>query len=162
MKTVTPVEEIMTRTVVTCKPEDCLDRPAMLMWDFDCGAIPVVTENNEVVGMLTDRDICMAAFSQAKAVHEIRVEEAMSWEVYSCLPDDSVAEAEEIMRTRQVRRLPVIDLQGRLVGVVSLNDFAREAAREQSRRTRDTTPAEIGLTLAAICQPRSSRQMPVG
>jgi CBS domain-containing protein len=155
------ISEIMTRTVVTCSPEDDLGKAASLMWDYDCGSIPVLNDSGQVVGMLTDRDICMAAFTQAKRLPEIHVEEAMSWDVYACLPDDSIAEAEDIMRNRMVRRLPVIDLEGRLVGVISLNDFAREAAREQSRRTRETTPADVGLTLAAICQPRTSRQVPI-
>lgn len=154
------IKEIMTRNVATCRPDDHLDKPAMSMWDYDCGAIPVVKEDGQVVGMLTDRDVCMVAFSQAKPIHEIKVEEAMTWEVYSCLPDDSISEAEDIMRARQIRRLPVIDLQGKLAGVISLNDLAREAVREQSRRTRETTPEQVGLTLAAICQARSSRQVP--
>lgn len=154
------ISEIMTSNVIACGPDDSLDKAAMSMWDFDCGAIPVTNEDEQVIGMLTDRDICMAGFTQAKRLDEISVEEAMSWEVYSCLPDDSISEAEDIMRTRQIRRLPVIDLQGRLQGIVSLNDLAREAAREQSRRTRDTSPADVGRTLAAICQPRTPRQVP--
>lgn len=150
----------MTSSVVTCSPDDGLDRPASSMWDFDCGAIPVVKDDGQVVGMLTDRDICMAAFTQAKPIHDIKVEEAMSWDVYSCLPDDSIAEVEVTMRKRQIRRLPVLDLQGRLAGMISLNDLAREAVREQSRRERDTTPERVGLTLAAVCQPRTTRQVP--
>ena len=154
------IGEIMTRMVMTCSPDETLVRAADLMWNYDCGSVPVIDGDRRVVGFLTDRDICMAAYTQGKPLRDIRVCEAMANEVYSCMADDSIAEAEEIMRVRRVRRLPVIDLDGRLLGLVSLNDIAREAVREQSRRKKDVTPSEVGTTLAAICQPRTAAVLP--
>lgn len=154
------ISEIMTRRVMTCGPDDTLVGAADLMWNYDCGSVPVIDGERRVVGFLTDRDICMAAYTQGKPLRDIHVRDAMANEVYSCMPDDSIAEAEDIMRTRRVRRLPVIDLEGRLCGLVSLNDIARAAVREQTKRTKDVTPSEVGATLAAICQPRTAVVLP--
>jgi CBS domain-containing protein len=93
-------------------------------------------------------------------VQHVSVREAMAREVYSCLPDDNIPEAEEIMRKRRVRRLPVVDLDGRLVGLISLNDLARESVRQQTRVQRDLTPTDVSATLAAICQPRHAAVLP--
>ncbi len=148
------IADLMTRHVMTCAPEDPLNRAAELMWNYDCGCVPVVDGERRVVGILTDRDVCMAAWTQGRPIQEIEVRAAMANEVYACLSDDTIAEAEEIMRQHRVRRLPVVDVEGRLVGIVSLNDIARESARQQTRAHKDVTPSEVGATLASICQPR--------
>lgn len=151
---------LMSRAVATCKIDDRLDVAAKLMWDLDIGCVPVVDDQHHVIGIVTDRDICMAAFTQAKAPQQVFVHEAMAREVYSCLPDDSLTEAEEIMRKHRVRRLPVVDLDGHLVGLISLNDLARESVRQQTRVQKDLTPQDISATLAAICQPRHPAVLP--
>jgi CBS domain-containing protein len=127
------------------------------MWEGDCGCVPVVDQDGRVVGMLTDRDVCMAAYTQGKPLTDVRVESAMAKQVHSCRPDDAVATAERTMRERQVRRLPVIDAKGRLVGLLSLNDIAIEAVRERELRQREVSAAEVGLTLAALCAHRAPR-----
>lgn len=78
----------------------------------------------------------------------------MSKQVFSCTPDDSLIQAEEVMRARQVRRLPVIDDDGRVVGVISLNDLAREVQRELSRKGREVSAQEVLTMLAATREPR--------
>lgn len=155
-----PIADLMSRNVATCRADEWLDAAAKLMWDLDIGCVPVVDEQQHVIGIITDRDICMAAFTQGKAPQQIFVREAMAREVYSCLPDDNLAEAEEIMRKRRVRRLPVVDFDGRLVGLISLNDLARESARQQTRVQKDLTPLDVSATLAAICQPRHPAVLP--
>jgi CBS domain-containing protein len=154
------IADLMSRNVATCKADDRLDVPARLMWDLDIGCVPAVDERQHVVGMITDRDVCMATYTQGKPPQHVFVHEAMAHEVYSCLPDDSVAEVEDIMRRRRVRRLPVVDLDGRLVGLISLNDLARESARQQTRVQKDLTPVDVSATLAAICQPRPPGVLP--
>lgn len=153
------VADLMSRGVVSCGPNDSLARAAQLMWDADCGCLPVV-DADRVIGMITDRDVCMAAYTQERLLRDAQVSEAMAHEVFACLPDDSLAEVEGIMRLRHVRRLPVIDLDGRLVGLISLNDLARESMRQQGRKTKDLTPEDVTATLAAICQPRDVRRIP--
>jgi CBS domain-containing protein len=153
------VSDLMTRGVVTCAPHDSLEHAAQLMWDADCGCLPVV-DAGRVIGMITDRDVCMGAYTQGRLLRDLNVFETMAHEVFACLPDDSLAEAEAIMRLRRVRRLPVVDLTGRLVGLISLNDVARESMRQHARKQKDVTPDEVAATLAAICQPRQSPRIP--
>jgi CBS domain-containing protein len=127
------------------------------MWDNDCGCVPVVDQKRRVVGIITDRDVCMAAYTQGGPLRALRVSSAMSKQVYSCKPEDTLTAAEESMRAKQIRRLPVTDADGLLVGIVSLNDIAREAQHERSQAKREITTDEVGVTLAAVCSPRSHR-----
>lgn len=150
------VEQLMSRNVITCLAHDTLATAAGRMWDLDIGSLPVVNEDGAVMGMITDRDICMAAYTQGTALCEIPVARAMSKETYSCGPAADVTEAEEIMRTRQVRRLPVVSALGQLVGIVSLNDLARAAGKPTSKAARALSPQEVTSTLAAVTVPRRS------
>jgi CBS domain-containing protein len=127
------------------------------MWEGDCGCVPVVekdTDGARVIGMITDRDICMAGYTQGRPLSAIRVDSAMARQVFSCRPTDSIAEALNILRTHQVRRLPVVDNGDNVVGMLSLADFAREAVREHARKGREVTDTRIGEVLEAICVPR--------
>jgi CBS domain-containing protein len=150
------VESLMTKSVRVCRPEDTLDTAARAMWDYDCGSIPVLDGEGKVVGILTDRDICMSAWSHARLLKEISVAAAMSSRVFVCKPNDRVDVAEDVMRTNQVRRLPVVDDAGRLVGLLSLADIAREARREMLQRVRDIEGIEVAATLAAVCRSRAT------
>lgn len=149
------VEQIMTKQVSCCSPDQTLAQAAQLMWDHDCGSLPVCTGNgaSRVVGVITDRDICMSALFKGKPLHELRVSDAMSRQLHTCRPEDSLADVEKKMREAQIRRLPVVDEQGALVGMISLADLAREAAREDTAPQKEITEMEVGDTLAAICQP---------
>src|SRR5262249_49131268 len=121
------VNDLMTREVKACRPEDSLARAAKLMWDHDCGSVPVVEEDGRVVGMLTDRDICMAAFTTGQPLHEVSVEQTMSRDVVRCTAHDPVEVALLHMGRARVRRLPVVDSTGHLIGIFSLHDAARIA-----------------------------------
>ena len=150
------VEQLMSKQVYWCRPEDTSDRAAQLMWDHDCGALPVCTGDGEarVAGMITDRDICMSALFQGRPLHEIRVSDAMTHESRVCRPEDAAADAESMMRSAQVRRLPVVSSSGDLVGIISLADIAREASREaRSGSGRpEISEVEVGDTYAAIVE----------
>jgi CBS domain-containing protein len=148
------VEQLMSRPAVTCNTSDSLARAAQLMWDHDVGALPVVDADGRLVGMITDRDICMAAYLRGQPVGDISVEMAMARQVFSCAPGDPIGVAEKVMSEYQVRRVPVADENARVVGLLSLTDLAREAEQDGGRRRPDVTDAEVSRTLAAICQPR--------
>jgi CBS domain-containing protein len=122
------VGELLTHPAVTCRATDSLATAAQRMWDHDCGALPVVGEGDGLVGIITDRDICMATLLQGRAPHEIPVETAMARHVVSVRPDHHLADAEELMISHRVRRLPVVGHDGRVVGILSLDDLARHAA----------------------------------
>src|SRR5262249_39969692 len=111
------VQDLMTRSVVTCRTTDTLNQVAKLMWECDFGCVPVV-DGDRPIGMITDRDICMAGYTQGKLLSEIPVITAMSKGVITCMSEDPVANAEATMRLRQLRRLPVIDRRGNLVGIL--------------------------------------------
>ena len=153
------IDELMSQRVYTCDPNDSLQQAARLMWDHDCGCVPVVDAENRIIGMLTDRDIAMAACLQAKALDQIRVETAMAKCVYSCLGSASISAAQELMRRHQLRRLPVTDSLGFLIGVISLNDLAIEAAREHSTRHPQLRLADVAETLAHVSVHRSPKQL---
>lgn len=144
------VEHVMTKSVRCCAPEDHLGAAARLLWNGDCGVLPVVTgAERRVVGMLTDRDICMAAWTQAKPLCDIPVEVAMADHVYTCRPEEGLPEVLERLRTRHVRRLPVVDEGGQLLGIVSLVDVARAAELPGA----PCAAAEVCSTLVAISAP---------
>ena len=142
-------ELIMNRPVISCRPTDTLNAAAGLMWEHDCGALPVVDENAVVVGMITDRDICMAAYTTGRSIQGTQVSEAMATHVFSCRPTHDIADAEATMARAQVRRLPVLDAEGRAIGIISMNDVARATATAGRK-----TVSETLATIAAISEPR--------
>jgi CBS-domain-containing membrane protein len=119
------VDSIMSKNVFACRASDSVDVPAQLMWEHDCGSVAVVDGAGHVVGMITDRDICMAAHLQGHKLSEIPVSSVCSREVHTCRSDELVADAARLMAHAQVRRLPVIDADGQLVGVLGLSDLIR-------------------------------------
>jgi len=150
----TRVEDVMSRKVSSCSASDSLERAAHLMWENDCGCLPVCAPSDGTdctVGIITDRDICMHAFFSGKPLRELRVEQAMAKQLLTCHPDDTLDHAEKVMRGGRVRRLPVVDEQGALIGLISLADLACEAARESSKKSKDITERDVGDTLASIC-----------
>jgi len=150
------IEQLMNKDVGTVTADQSLDEAARILWERDCGSVPVVSEDGarRVVGMLTDRDICMAAYTQGSRLNGIPVRSAMSSAVQTCRPGDTVEDAEAILRRAQVRRLPVVDDSDQLVGIVSLSDLACAAARRQGHKRPATGEAGVAETLASICRPR--------
>ena len=152
------IEKLMTSKVRACAPTDTLETAAHLMWEGDCGIVPVVDAGGRPVGVLTDRDVCMSALFNGARLGEIPVARAMSQKVVSVPGSASVQEALELMRSRQLRRLPVVDNKGRLCGVISLADLALRWSRRESLDERELRADDVALTLAGIC--RSRREEP--
>jgi CBS-domain-containing membrane protein len=153
------IEQVMTREVQTCGPEDCLNVAAQIMWEKDCGCVPVVEQADggaRVIGMITDRDICMAAYTQGRPLTHIPVRSAMAKEVCSCRDTDSIDTAVRCLEQHQVRRLSVLDQQDHLVGLLSLADIAGEARREHAESRKDVTDLQIAEVLETITQPRQA------
>ncbi len=150
------IAEIMQPTVNVCRQDESLNIAAKVMWDNDCGCVPVITSNGNgaVIGMLSDRDICMAAYTQGKSLAEIPVTVAMARSVLTCKPSDELALAEAMMREARIHRIPVVDDKGAVVGIISLTDIARNALSIGDGKVAIGTQAEVTRTLAAICEPR--------
>jgi CBS domain-containing protein len=139
--------------VKCCRSEDSLETAAQLMWDFDVGALPVVDAASRVVGVVTDRDVCMAAYTQGLRLRDLSVATAMAKKVIACRPDDDVVSARTLMADNQIRRLPVIDEAGRLAGIVTIDDLAQGVAQHIDD---GISGEDVALTLATICTPRSA------
>jgi CBS domain-containing protein len=141
-------KDLMTSSVKSCGADADLATVAKIMWDCDCGTVPVVNEERKVIGMITDRDICIAAATRSTAPANIRVREVMSGHVHTCSSEDDVSTVLKTMKERRVRRLPVLDRQERLVGIVSINDLVARADRHSGANV----PVEEFLaTLKSIC-----------
>ncbi len=145
------IRQYMTTNVATVNAIDNLHDAAHLMWETDCGTLPV--ESDGVVGMITDRDIAMAAYLCGKPLNEILVKDIMSDMLFSCQQNDELSVAEKLMTINKVRRLPVMDDTNTLVGIISLNDIA---VAYRSSEGKHVKAAEIADTLSSICSHREA------
>jgi CBS domain-containing protein len=146
------VRDVMTRAVATCTPDAPLAQAAGIMWGRDCGFVPVTdVETGALLGVVTDRDACMAAYIQGHALADIPVHTAMTRDVATVREDEPLWHAHALMRERQVRRLPVVDEARRVVGVVSLNDVALHAVSREGERV------DVATTLGEVCRHRDPR-----
>ena len=147
------VGELMVKDVITCGDTARLGEIAKLMWEHDIGFIPVISsENGAFAGVITDRDGFLTAYFQGKELWNIPVRSAMSTPIATCPPEADVEEAQQVMREFQVHRLPVVTKEGKLVGVVTVNDFARKAAHDENEDLEE----QVAVTLGAISAPRAS------
>ncbi len=148
------VSRLMRRDAWCCALGGSLVEPARLMWDHDVGFIPIVEpEGGALVGVLTDRDICMAAYTQGRGLHDIPIESVMQREVQVCREEDDLENVQALMREHGLRRLPVVDDARRVIGVISVNDLAREADATLHGGLRETflrTLAKIGRSRSGL------------
>ena len=122
------VKEVMTKDVAACWADMNLAEATALMCDKDCGALPVIAAEGEITGMLMDRDICIGLGTRNVRSSDINVADVLQDHVLSCkLSDDVHHVALQLMRVRKVRRLPVVNDESRLEGIVSMDDIVRNA-----------------------------------
>jgi len=141
----------LMRSAQACAPSDNLSHASRLMWELDVGFLPVCDRGGNLVGVITDRDVCMAAYTRGQALGDIQVWSTMSTQILTVTPNAPLEDILALMRRRQVRRIPVVENE-RLLGVITLADIALYLD------TPDTpTSASLALsaTLAAISAPRS-------
>jgi CBS-domain-containing membrane protein len=146
------VSNLMTRNVHACHAVDTLNRAAQLLWEHDIGCVPVVDNERRVVGVLTDRDIAMAAYMQGRRLAEIPVSACMARQVLSVNADDNVQVAASKMRENRVRRLVVVDEHAKLVGVLSISDLSQRMWPRGGAKGFDDD--ELLAVVAAVSQPR--------
>jgi CBS domain-containing protein len=138
------VRDLMTSQVRTCRPDMNLAEAVKEMWDGDCGALPVVNDEGRVTGVITDRDICIAVATRGRTADRIAVRDAASGHAHTCLVEDDLTAALQAMGLHRVRRLPVVDQEGHIRGILSLNDIVTHAGA--------ASPKQVVSALAGICE----------
>jgi CBS domain-containing protein len=116
-------KERMVTAVSVCQPEDNLAEVAAIMWDSRCGALPVVDAEDRVISMITDRDVAIALGTRNLRASDVLVKDVAPPRVFTCQDHDDMSFALTIMVSQNVRRLPVVNDQGKLVGLISIDDF---------------------------------------
>lgn len=152
------VQEIMTSDVQRCGPDTNLASAAKVMWDTDCGVLPVLNGEGQVLGMITDRDICMACATKNRAPSELTVGDTVSGKTYRCKMSDDVHTVMDIMKREQVRRLPVVDEEGVLQGLISMNDLILLAGETKAGKAPAISSEDVARALKGI----SAHRIPVG
>jgi CBS domain-containing protein len=150
------VVDIMMGTPYHCGPETNLGSATELMWTGNCGFLPVVGKEGKVMGVITDRDICVALGTRSRLAGEVTVADVMSQKVYSCSPEDDIHVALRAMREGRVRRLPVIAKDGALMGVISMDDVLVRAEPPSLGKVVELSSEEVVKTFQAI----NLRQVP--
>jgi len=142
-------QELMTASPACCTPDDTAERVAQLMADNDCGCIPVVVgqKDSHVVGVITDRDIATRGVAKGKGP-ETRVRDLMTPDPFCCSADADVRDVEGVMADRQVRRVVVVDGDGRCVGIIAQADVALAA-----ERSKDVSDVEVAHIVERISEP---------
>jgi CBS domain-containing protein len=139
------VRDIMKKEPRTCTPDTTVAEAAHLMWEADCGVLPVVDEG-ELVGIVTDRDMYIALATKNERAAVLPVGAVATAEVVTCQPDDDVRQALDSMRRARVRRLPVVGPARTVVGILSLNDVILALGNDPTLES-----AAVVTTLKAIC-----------
>jgi len=135
--------DVMTRDVATCRVDQTASDAARVMWDRDCGVVPVL-EDGRVRGIVTDRDLLMAAQIQGKDPAHLPLSALVPGPVVTCREQDTLESVLDTMAARQIRRVPIVDRNDRLVGIVSINDLAIQSLGNEA------SMKHVAKTLAAI------------
>ena len=152
------VRDIMTKDVKSCRSVDSLAKALRTMVDADCGILPIISKESKVTGVITDRDIAVALLKKDRAPSEMLVSEVPAARLYACAPNDDIDDALLIMRRSQVRRLPIIDEEEKLVGILSMNDVASHAKAENGRKPA-LSFEKVVTTMKAICRHQKARAL---
>jgi len=148
------VKDLMIGTPCHCGPEANLGTATELMWNANCGFLPVLSAEGTLIGVITDRDICIALGTRNCLASQLTVAEVMSGKLYSCTPDDDIHTALQTMAEAKVRRLPVRAQNGTLVGVLSMNDLLLRAEPLGLGKTPELSRDDVVRTLRSIVRER--------
>ena len=151
------VEDLMTRDVKTCHRGTNLAEIANILWESDCGALPVVDDDGKVVGIISDRDICFAVATKGRLASEVAAGEITSGRpIFTCTSKDSIQDALATMQQQQVRRIPVVNRENRIEGILSISDVVLAAQKEGRGYQEGVSNNEAITTLKAICERRNT------
>jgi CBS domain-containing protein len=147
------IKDLMTPSPQYCEKNESLKDVARKMAQSNIGSLPVVDENKKVIGMITDRDIALALGRRQGAVAEVQVHEAMTPQVHSLRADEDATAALKMMRTQKVGRLPVVDAENHLKGIISLNGIVRKVQDSSDKAEINYSGKEnVHRTLESIAE----------
>lgn len=152
------VKDVMVRSPKFCDPGMSCAVATERLWSAGCGALPVVNAENKVVGIVTDRDICIALGARNRRPAELPVGEVMTSDVATCQSGDDIHEALNTMRIRKVRRLPVVDAAGRLEGVLCATDVLLNARHDDGSRPELSYENIVGALRGIYWHPHAKEQ----
>lgn len=144
--------EVMSRDVATVMPDDTVEQASRLMREYDCGALPVVGWGGRLLGMITDRDITVRLVARGEDTRRARVAECMTEEVFACHLSEDLDDCMRTMSRHQIRRLPIVDDDRRVVGILSQSDLARHAGENHGRGERRA----VADVVCAVSEPSGS------
>ncbi len=147
------VAEIMTKPPASCHPQTNLAAAVEILWNHNCGILPVVDSQEQLVGLVTDRDMCVALGTRNRLPSEVTVEEVTSGKIVACRPEDDVQRALGTMAEAKVRRLPVVDAAGKLQGMLSMDDVVLRTDTTGIKRDFGLSSQDIVNTLKRIYTP---------
>ena len=151
------VTDVMAKPPAYCSPQTNLGSAVEILWRQNCGILPIVDSKEEVVGLVTDRDICVALGTRNRLPSELTVSEVTSGKVVACKPDDDLRAALATMAQAKVRRLPVIDATGKLQGILSIDDVVLRTETGTPKGDSELSLAELANTLKILYAPRPLR-----
>lgn len=149
------VKDAMTGSPVYCTAKTNLGEAAALMWSRDCGILPVVDAEHKVIGVVTDRDMFLALGTRNRLAGELAVGEVAPAKPFLCTADDEIHSALDTMARHKVRRLPVVSTQGRLEGILSMDDLVAHASPGSSSSAAELSHEDVVRALKRIYETRS-------
>lgn len=144
------VKEIMTQSAVCCGPETNVGRAVELLWERNVGMLPVVDRSGKLIGVVTDRDLCIAMGTRNRLPGDLTVGEIAIRRVFACKPDDDVHEALSLMSAKQVRRLPVVNKEGVPQGILSMDDLVLHSEIGKLRGACELSSEEVTQSLKKV------------
>lgn len=153
------VADLMTKPPAYCNPQTNLAAAAEILWNHNCGILPIVDSKEKVIGVVTDRDMCVALGTRNRLPSEVTVSEVASGKVIACTPDDDLRGALAKMAQARVRRLPVIDVSGKLQGILSMDDIVLRTEAGTLKRDSELSFEDVVGTLKSVYAPQPLRAM---
>jgi CBS domain-containing protein len=144
------VRDTMMSAPKSCRPDTNLAAAVETMWVNDCGFLPVVDLEGRVNGVITDRDICIALGTRNQRASDVLVRDVMTDRVYACAAEDDIHTALETMEKHQVRRLPVVNLDRKLTGILSIGDVTLHAEKKEGKKIPDLSTEDVVETYQGI------------
>lgn len=148
------VKDVMVRTAASCGPETDLGQATEILWNRNCGILPIVDSQQRVIGVVTDRDLCIAMGTRNRLPGEISLAQVASGKVYACRPEEAIPVALQVMAQHKVRRLIVVDGQGGLQGILSMDDIVLHAEPAGAGKAPEVSADAVIKTLKAIYEPQ--------